>query len=120
GVVLDRGDLAGHAVLAVALEVDLAVQALGAATAVARGLAAVVVAPAGLLEALDEGPLRLGLGDRAEVGVGDEAKAGAGGLGLADRHRATPPVPGGPGRSGWCLPRAPARPPSSTSASGRR
>jgi hypothetical protein len=48
GVVLDRGDLRRHAVLT-ALEVDLAVEALGAAAAVARGLAAVGVAPAGLV-----------------------------------------------------------------------
>src|SRR3954462_1276112 len=87
GVVLDRRDAGGHAVLG-ALEVDPAVQPLGAAAAVAGGLAAVVVAPAGLLEALDEGLLGLGLRDLAEVGVRDEAPAGGGGLGLADRHLA--------------------------------
>src|SRR3712207_2126595 len=63
GVVLDRGHAGGHAVLATALEVDLAVQALGPTAAVARRLAAVGVAAAGLLEALDEGLLRLGLRD---------------------------------------------------------
>src|SRR5436190_2386660 len=87
GVVLDRRDAGGHAVLG-ALEVDLAIQPLGATAAVAGGLAAVVVAPAGLLEALDEGLLGLGLRDLAEVGVRDEAPAGGGGLGLADRHLA--------------------------------
>src|SRR6185295_4772021 len=65
-VVLDRGDLRRHAVLAVALEVDLAVQPLGAATAVTRGLAAVGVAAARLLEALDERLLGLALRDLRE------------------------------------------------------
>ena len=59
GVVLDRRDARGHAVLA-PLEVDLAVQALGAAAAVARGLAPAGVAPAGLRQALDERLLGLG------------------------------------------------------------
>src|SRR4051794_2589585 len=84
-VVLDRGHLRRHAVLA-ALEVDLAVEALGAAPAVAGGLAAVGVAPAGLGEALDEALLGLGLRDLREVRVGDEAPARRRGLGLADRH----------------------------------
>src|SRR3954451_1614000 len=84
-VVLDRGDLGGDPVPG-ALEVDLAVQALGAAAAMAGRLAAVGVAPAGLLESLDEGALRLRLRDLREVGVRDEAPAGAGGLGLADGH----------------------------------
>src|SRR4051812_43404694 len=85
GVVLDRRDLGRHAVLA-ALEVDAAVQALGPAAAVARGLAAVDVAPARLLEPLDERLLRLALRDLREVGVGREAAARTGRLGLADRH----------------------------------
>src|SRR4051794_20473415 len=91
-VVLDRGDLRRHAVLA-ALEVDLAVQALGPAAAVARGLAAVGVAPAALLEALDEGLLRLRAGDLREVGIRREAAAGTGGLRSADRHGALPLEP---------------------------
>src|SRR6202011_2618347 len=66
GVVLDRGDARVHAVLA-ALEVDPAVCALGAAAAVARGLAPVPVAPAALGQAFDEALLRLGLRDLAEV-----------------------------------------------------
>src|SRR4051812_28281913 len=91
-VVLDRGDLRRHAVLA-ALEVDLAVQPLGAAAAVAGGLAAVRVAPAALLEPLDEALLGLGLRDLREVGVGREAPAGAGGLRSADRHGSLPLEP---------------------------
>src|SRR4051794_12677687 len=91
-VVLDRGDLRRHAVLAT-LEVDLAVQALGPAAAVAGGLAAVRVAPAALLEPLDEALLRLGLRDLREVGVGREAPAGAGGLRSADRHGSLPLEP---------------------------
>src|SRR6185436_195734 len=86
GVVLDRGHAGGHTVLA-PLEVDLAVQALGAAAAVARGLAPVRVAAARLREALDEGLLRPALGDLREVRVGDEAPARRGGLGLADGHQ---------------------------------
>src|SRR4051794_35885810 len=87
GVVLDPPDAGGHAD-PWALEGHAVVEAHGAAGAVAGGLAAVVVAPAGLLEALDEGLLGLGLRDLAEVGVRDEAPAGGGGLGLADRHLA--------------------------------
>src|SRR4029077_2324764 len=90
GVVLDRGDLRGHAVLA-ALEVDLAIQPLGAAAAVTRGLAPVRVASAALLETLDEGLLGLGLGDLGEVGVRDEAPSGRGGLGLANWHGSSLP-----------------------------
>src|SRR4051812_10710705 len=91
-VVLDRGHLRRHAVLA-ALEVDLAVQALGAAAAMAGGLAAVRVAPAALLEALDEALLGLGLRDLREVRVRREAPAGAGGLRSADRHGSLPLEP---------------------------
>ena len=53
GVVLDRGDLGGHAVLA-ALEVDAPVAALRAAAAVAARDAPVRVAPAGLRLALHQ------------------------------------------------------------------
>src|ERR1039458_8855217 len=49
GVVLDRRDLRGHAVLA-ALEVDSPVGALGPPATMARGLAPVRVAPAALLQ----------------------------------------------------------------------
>ena len=56
-VVLDRRDLGRHAVLE-ALEVDLAVAALGAAAAVAGGDAAVDVAAAGLAQALGQLALR--------------------------------------------------------------
>jgi hypothetical protein len=51
-VVLDRRDLGGHAVLE-ALEVDLAVLALGTTTAMACRHATVRVAAAGLAQALD-------------------------------------------------------------------
>src|SRR3954447_21934001 len=85
GVVLDRGHARGHAVLG-ALEVDLAVQALGAAAAMARRLAAQRVSPAGLLEALDEGALGLGLRDLLEVRESDEPATGRGGLRLTNRH----------------------------------
>src|SRR6188472_2649781 len=85
-VVLDRRDLRGHPVLA-ALEVDPAVQTLGATAAVARRLAPAAVAPARLREALGERLLGLRAGDVGEVGIRREAPAGARGLGLADRHR---------------------------------
>src|SRR3954453_14637687 len=62
GVVLDRGDLRRNAVLA-ALEVDLAVQALGPAAGGAGGLAPVDVAPAGLREPLHQRLLGLAAGD---------------------------------------------------------
>ena len=45
-----------------------------------------ILAPAALLQPLDERALRLGLGDLGEVGVGDEAHPRARRLGLADRH----------------------------------
>ena len=92
GVVLDRRDLGGHAVLA-ALEVDLPVLALVAAAAVAGGDAAVVVAPAGLPQALDERLLGLGLGDRLVLEPGGEAPARAGGLVLLDGHQAPSSCP---------------------------
>src|SRR6185295_6466519 len=84
--VLDRRHAGGDPVLT-ALEVDLAVQALGAAAAVAGGLAPVRVAAARLLQALGERLLRGRLGDLGEVRVRREATAGAGGLGLADGHQ---------------------------------
>src|SRR5438445_328564 len=55
--------------------------------AVARGLAAVGVAPAALLQPFDQGLLGARPRQLAEIGVGDEAATGARGLGLADRHR---------------------------------
>src|SRR3979409_2574164 len=83
------------------------------------GLAALAVAAAGLLQALDERALRLGLRDLGEIRIRDEAKARARGLGLADGHRATTPRgPAGPGRSGWTVPAPPARSPSSRPACG--
>src|SRR6185312_10667416 len=88
GVVLDRRDLRGHAVLAT-LEVDPPVGALGPPTAVARGLTAVGVAPAALLEPFDERLLRLGLGDLREVRIGDEPHPRTGRLWLANRHLLT-------------------------------
>src|SRR5262249_35116466 len=88
-VVLDRRDARRHAVLA-ALEVDLAVQALGAAAAVAGGLATARVAPAGLRQTLDERLLRLVGRDLGEVRIRREATAGACGLGLANGHRRLP------------------------------
>ena len=65
-IVFDPRHLAGDADL-VPLEVDDPVLALVAAAAVAGRLAAVRVAPAALLEPLDEGLLRLGLRDLREV-----------------------------------------------------
>src|SRR5215212_6397626 len=91
-VVLDMRDLRRDAVLA-ALEVDATVETLGAATAVAGGLAAARVAPAGLRQTLDERFLRLAAGDLGEVGIGDEAPARARRLRLADRHYSVPSRP---------------------------
>src|SRR5436309_16056834 len=85
GVVLDRGDLGRDPVLR-ALEVDDAVPALGPAAAVARGDAAVRVAPAGLGEAADERLLRLAARYLRAVRPGGEAPAGAGGLVFLNRH----------------------------------
>src|SRR3954447_24488711 len=96
-VVLDRGDL-GRDAVARALEVDLAVEALGAPAAVAGRLAPVGVAAAGLLEPLDEGLLRGLLRDLGEIRVRHEAAPGAGRLGIADRHLSSP-RPRGPGGS---------------------
>mgnify|MGYP006891887362 FL=1 len=66
-IVLDRGNLGGHAVL-VALEVDHAVTTLHAAALVAGGDAAVVVTTGLLGQGLEKGLLGLGAGDLGEVG----------------------------------------------------
>src|SRR4051794_6083297 len=94
GVVLDCGNARRHAVLA-ALEVDLAVAALGSAAAVARGLAPARVAAAALAEPLGQRLLGLRARDLAEVGVGGEAAAGAGGLWALERHPLPPISEGG-------------------------
>jgi hypothetical protein len=79
GVVLDGGDLGGDAVLGTG-EVDDAVLALVAATAVPAGLATVDVAPAALGERREQRALGRRLGDLREVGAGLETTTGAGGL----------------------------------------
>jgi hypothetical protein len=79
GVLLDRGDLGGHAVLD-ALEVDDAVLALVSAAAMAGGLAAIDVAATGLRRGREERALRRRLRDVGEVRARLEATAGAGGL----------------------------------------
>src|ERR1700712_4431011 len=84
-VVLDRGNEGGDPVLAT-LEVDDAVEALGAATAVTRGLATVVVATAGLLESFGERLLGRRLRNLGVVRVRDEAHTRARRLWLANRH----------------------------------
>jgi hypothetical protein len=58
GIVLNRGDLAGHAVL-VTLEVDLTIEALVTTTAETRGDTAIVVATAWVVDLRDELLLRL-------------------------------------------------------------
>src|SRR5690606_25293364 len=68
------------------LEVDLAVEALGAATTVTGGLAAVVVAATRLLQTLGEALLGTSLRDLRVVVVGNETKTRAGGFGLANGH----------------------------------
>jgi hypothetical protein len=73
-VVLDGGDLGGHAVLD-ALEVDEAVLTLVAATAVAGGLATVDVATTGLLGGREERLLGRRLRDLREIGGRLEATA---------------------------------------------
>src|SRR5205085_3517275 len=77
GVVLDRGDRGGDAVLE-PLEVDLAVAPLGAAAAVAGGDTAVGVAAAGLFQPFGQLPLRLGRGQLLAQRVGREAASRAG------------------------------------------
>ena len=88
-VVLEGSHLGRHAVL-IAPEVDHPVLALVAATAVARRLAAVVVATTGAGLLLGQGPLRRGLRDVREVGDGLEPAAGTGRLALALRHGSRP------------------------------
>ena len=82
GVVLDGGNLGGHAVL-VALEVNDAVALLVTAAAMARRLLAVVVAPTRLGLGREQRLLRPRLGDVGEVGDGLEPSTGAGGLAFA-------------------------------------
>src|SRR4029079_10284009 len=89
-VVLDRRDLGRHAILA-ALEVDLAVAALGATAAMAGRDASVRVAATGLRETLDERLLGLRASDLLEVGPRRETTPRAGGLVLLERHYS--PVP---------------------------
>src|SRR5690606_1697917 len=84
-VVLDGGDLGGHAVL-VPLEVDDAVLLLVATAAVTGGLAPVAVAATGARLGGDERLLRLGRGDLGEVRDRLEPAAGAGRLLLAKCH----------------------------------
>src|SRR4029078_1463595 len=81
GVVLDRRDLRGHAVL-VPAEVDDAVLLLVATTTVPRGHAAVGVATTRARLGLGERLLRLVAGDLREVGDGLEPATRAGGLAL--------------------------------------
>ena len=85
GVVLDRGDLGRDVVLA-ALEVDLAVLALVAATLVTGGDAAVVVAAGLLGQGLEKRLLGRGAGDLGEVRDRLETPAGARGLEVLDCH----------------------------------
>src|SRR5262245_57754316 len=98
GVVLDGGHLGGDAVL-VAAEVDHPVPLLVAATAVARRLAAVDVAPAGGGLLVDQRPLGAVAGQLGEVRDRLEPAAGAGGLALAECHRGASPLSPGTGRS---------------------
>ena len=85
GIVLDGGDLGGHAVL-VALEVDDAVAALHPAALMAGGDAALVVATALLRLRGKQRLLRLGPRDLRKVGDRLEAAAGARRLVLFDTH----------------------------------
>src|SRR5262249_2327888 len=89
------------------------------AAAVACRLAAIRVAPTGLLESLDERLLGFGAGDLRVVGIGDEAASRGRWLGLANWHLATPPRRRGRRRLGSSGPRAPARWPSSPAGCGR-
>src|SRR5579871_538260 len=89
GVVFDRGDGRGHAVL-IALEIDDAVALLVPATAVTGGLAAIAVAAARAGLGREQRFLGPVLGDLAEVGDGLKAPAGGGGLAFAKGHRRLP------------------------------
>ena len=102
------GDLGGHPVLA-ALEVDDAVAALVPAADVAAGDAAVVVAPAALVDLAEQRLLRGGLRDLLEVRPRDEAPPGRRGLVLLDPHAPTPPR-----TARWCRRAAARRSPSSS------
>jgi hypothetical protein len=84
-VVLDRGDLGRHVVLA-ALEVDDAVAALVTPTLVTRRDPAVVVAAALLGQLLGQRLLRLRLRHFLEVGDRHEAASRACGLETTDGH----------------------------------
>ncbi len=97
------GDLGRHAVLA-ALEVDPAVEALGAAAAMARRSCG----RRSYGRPTSSGPRRayfsgLAAGDLREVRIRDETTAGARRLRLANGTTYLEPPPG-PGRSGSCLP----------------
>ena len=85
GIVLDGGNLGGHAVL-VALEVDDAVALLVAAALVTGGDAAIAVATGLLRLRGQKRLLRLGRGDLREVGDRLETSAGARRLVLFDSH----------------------------------
>src|SRR3954452_8328000 len=89
-VVLDCGHLRGDPVLR-ALEVDDPIAALVAAALVPPGDAPVVVAPARLLQRLEQALLRLGLRDLLERGDRHEAAGGRGGLVATDRHQTWAP-----------------------------
>ena len=85
-VVLDGRDLGGNAVLG-PLEVDLAVPALGAAAAMARGDATVGVTATGALLALGQLLVRLRGGELGAVLVRREAAPWAGRFCLANCHQ---------------------------------
>ena len=101
GVVFDRGDLGRDSVLAT-LKVDLAVETLGAATTMARGLAATSVTATALRQTLNEAFFRLVARDLSEVGVGRETTTRAGWLWLTNRHYSTPSA--SPWKIGICSP----------------
>ena len=88
-VVLDGRDLGRHVVL-LALEVDLAVLALNAATLVTGGDAAVVVAAGLLGQGLEEGLLGLVGSDLREVGDSLPTPAGARCLQMSNCHYCFP------------------------------
>ena len=88
-VVLDRGDLGRHAVLAT-LEVDDAILALVATALVTGRHAAVVVAASLLGQRLEQRLLRLVRRDLGEVRDRLEAPACAGGLEVLNSHVAFP------------------------------
>src|SRR5206468_8355102 len=71
---------------AIALPVDAAIEPLGPAAAVARGDAALVIAPGLLCQRLGQALLRLLLGDLLEGVAGHPATGRRGGLVLLDRH----------------------------------